>query len=364
MVVFLGILAMPKKLKEKEAEELESQDITDELADEALKEDEIIGEIPEELGEEEVKLEDLEGVGRITAQKLRAAGYYSIKDLAFASAHELAVILGSEERAMAIIRAAQKLISRGEEFITAKELFEKRKNIEYISTGVKSLDDLLEGGIEVGSLTEFIGEFGAGKTQLCHQLSVMVQLPKDKGGLDAKALYIDTEGTFRPERIVQIARAKGVEPEKVLENIIYARAYNSDHQMLLVDEAKKYIEKNNIRLIVVDSLINHFRSEYPGRENLASRQQKLNRHISQLHKLASLYNLAVVVTNQVMAAPDIFFGNPLKPAGGNIMAHGFTYRIWLRKAKEGKRIARIIDSPKHAEKEAAFAISEDGVTDI
>ena len=237
-------------------------------------------------------------------------------------------------------------------------------SVTRFSTGVRSLDDLLEGGVEVGSITELIGEFGAGKTQICHQLAVMVQLPKEKGGLNARALYIDTEGTFRPERIIQIARAKQLDPEKTLENIIYARAYNSDHQMLLVDEAKKYIESQNIRLIIVDSLINHFRAEYPGRENLASRQQKLNRHISQLHRLASLYNLAVVVTNQVMSSPDIFFGNPMKPAGGNIMAHGCTYRIWLRKAKEGKRIARIIDSPKHAEKEVAFAITEDGVTDI
>lgn len=361
---------MPKKAKEKVAVEEgdvkeEGVDVSiEELTREVLESGELATAPAEETELEEVRLEDLEGVGRITAQKLRAAGYFSVKDLAFASAHELAVILGSEERAMAIIRAAQRLVSRGEEFITAKELFEKRKNLEYISTGVKSLDDLLEGGIEVGALTELIGEFGAGKTQLCHQLSVMVQLPKEKGGLGARALYIDTEGTFRPERVIQIARARGLEPEKVLENIIYARAYNSDHQMLLVDEAKKYIEKHNIRLIIVDSLINHFRAEYPGRENLASRQQKLNRHISQLHRLASLYNLAVVVTNQVMAAPDVFFGNPLRPAGGNIMAHGFTYRIWLRKAKEGKRIARIIDSPKHAEKEAAFAISEEGVTDV
>ncbi|MEM4444506.1 MAG: DNA repair and recombination protein RadA [Thermofilum sp.] len=313
---------------------------------------------------EEIRLEDLEGVGRITAQKLRSAGYYTVTDIAFASAHELAVILGSEERAMAIIRAAQRLVSRGEEFITAKTLFEKRKSLEYISTGVRSLDELLEGGVEVGSLTEFIGEFGAGKTQLCHQLAVMVQLPREKGGLSARALYIDTEGTFRPERIIQIARYRNLDPEKTLENILYARAYNSDHQMLLVDEAKKYIEKLNIRLVVIDSLINHFRSEYPGRENLASRQQKLNRHISQLHRLAGIYNLAVVATNQVMASPDVFFGNPLKPAGGNIMAHGFTYRVWLRKGKEGRRIARIIDSPKHAEKEVAFAITEDGVVDV
>ncbi|ABL78417.1 DNA repair and recombination protein RadA [Thermofilum pendens] len=358
---------MPKRAKTEEVEEKEEK-VEEEVNVDELVED-ILGEAaaeapPEEVPEGEIRLEDLEGVGRITAQKLRAAGFYTVRDLAFASAHELALVLGSEERAMAIIRSAQRLVNRGEEFITAKTLFEKRKNIEYISTGVRSLDDLLEGGIEVGSITEFIGEFGAGKTQICHQLSVMVQLPKDKGGLNARALYVDTEGTFRPERIVQIARARGLDPEKTLENIIYARAYNSDHQMLLIDEAKKYIEKYNIRLIIVDSLINHFRAEYPGRENLASRQQKLNKHISQLHRLASLYNLAVVVTNQVMASPDIFFGNPLKPAGGNIMAHGCTYRIWLRKAKEGKRIARIIDSPKHAEKEVAFAITEDGVTDV
>jgi len=357
---------MPKKEKVKVEEEkkaFEEEIDADKLAEEIL-EEEPLEPSEEEVPEGEVRLEDLDGVGRITAQKLRAAGFYSVRDLAFASAHELAVVLGSEERAIAIIRAAQKLVNRGEEFITARALFEKRKNLEYISTGVRSLDDLLEGGVEVGSITELIGEFGAGKTQICHQLAVMVQLPKEKGGLNARALYIDTEGTFRPERIIQIARAKQLDPEKALENIIYARAYNSDHQMLLVDEAKKYIESQNIRLIIVDSLINHFRAEYPGRENLASRQQKLNRHISQLHRLASLYNLAVVVTNQVMSSPDIFFGNPMKPAGGNIMAHGCTYRIWLRKAKEGKRIARIIDSPKHAEKEVAFAITEDGVTDI
>ena len=357
---------MPKKEKVKVEEEektFEEEIDADKLAEEIL-EEEPLEPSEEEVPEGEIRLEDLDGVGRITAQKLRAAGFYSVRDLAFASAHELAVVLGSEERAIAIIRAAQKLVNRGEEFITARALFEKRKNLEYISTGVRSLDDLLEGGVEVGSITELIGEFGAGKTQLCHQLAVMVQLPKEKGGLNARALYIDTEGTFRPERIIQIARAKQLDPEKTLENIIYARAYNSDHQMLLVDEAKKYIESQNIRLIIVDSLINHFRAEYPGRENLASRQQKLNRHISQLHRLASLYNLAVVVTNQVMSSPDIFFGNPMKPAGGNIMAHGCTYRIWLRKAKEGKRIARIIDSPKHAEKEVAFAITEDGVTDI
>jgi len=315
----------------------------------------------EEIGEAEI--EDLEGVGRITAEKLRRSGFITIKDIAYSSAHELAEIVGSEDRALSIIRSAQRLVGQGKLFMTAKEFLEERKKIAYISTGVKALDDLLEGGIETRAITELIGEFGAGKTQLCHQLAVMVQLPAEEGGLGGRALYIDTEGTFRPERVINISRYRGLDPEKVLENIVYARVYNSDHQMLVADEAKRLIEEENIRLVVVDSLIAHFRAEYPGREHLAARQQKLNRHIMQLARLAAIHDVAVVVTNQVLAAPDVFFGNPLKPAGGNVVAHGCTYRIWIRKSKEGKRIARIIDSPHHAEKEAVFMITDEGLID-
>jgi DNA repair protein RadA len=191
----------------------------------------------------------------------------------------------------------------------------------------------------------------------------MVQLPEEKGGLNAKALYIDTEGTFRPERIMQIAKYRGLDPKEALKNILYARAYNSDHQMMIVDEAKKIIDKENIRLIIIDSLIAHFRAEYPGRENLAERQQKLNQHISQLLRIADIHNVAVVVTNQVIAQPDVFFGNPLKPAGGNVLAHGATYRIWLRKGKENIRIAKIFDSPMHPEREVTFRITENGCVD-
>ncbi|RLE78263.1 MAG: DNA repair and recombination protein RadA [Thermoprotei archaeon] len=345
---------MPKKSK-KVVKEIPPEDEYEEMFEQL-----------EEKTEEtiEYELEDISGVGRITAEKLRNAGYYSIKDIAYASAHELAAIIGSEDRARNIVMEAQKLLGRGRYFITAKEYYEERKNISYISTGVRALDELLEGGIETKAITEFIGEFGAGKTQLAHQLSVMVQLPKEKGGLNAKALYLDTEGTFRPERIVQIAKYRGVDPETALENIIYARVYNSDHQMLLVDKAKRIVEKENIRLVVVDSLVTHFRAEYPGRENLAMRQQKLNKHLSQLMRLASLYDVAVVVTNHVLASPDVFFGNPLRPVGGHVVAHGCTYRIWIKKSREGKRIARIIDSPKHAEKETVFMITEEGVVDI
>ena len=200
-------------------------------------------------------------------------------------------------------------------------------------------------------------------TQLCHQLAVMVQLPEERGGLKAKALYVDTENTFRPERISQIAKYRGIDPQEALKNILYARAYNSDHQMMIIDEAKRVIDRENIKLIVIDSLVAHFRAEYPGRENLAERQQKLNQHISQLLRVADIYNLAVVVTNQVVAQPDVFFGNPLKPAGGNVIAHGATYRIWLRKSKENIRIAKIFDSPMHPEREITFKITEEGLID-
>jgi len=318
------------------------------------------------IEEIDYELEDIEGLGRVTAEKLRRTGIFSPRDLAAASVQEVAEAIGSEERAKSIISNAQKLVMRGKLFITAKEYYEQRLRVKRISTGCNALDELLEGGIETQAITEFIGEFGAGKTQICHQLSVMVQLPEDEGGLEGKAAYIDTEGTFRPERVVQIIKHRFPDktPESFLDNIIYARAYNSDHQMLILNELKKRIESENIKLVVVDSLVSHFRAEYPGRENLAPRQQKLNRHVHQLLRMAAVYDLAVVVTNQVIAAPDVFFGNPLRPAGGNVVAHGCTYRIWLKKGKEGKRIARIIDSPKHAEREVVFYISEAGIVDL
>ena len=309
-----------------------------------------------------IDVEEVEGVGKATAQKLRAAGFTTAEEVAVASAKELAAVIGSEDRARQIIAAAQQLVGF-KPFMTALELYEVRRGIRRISTGVKSLDELLGGGIETKAITEVVGEFGSGKTQLCHQLSVMVQLPEEKGGLKAKALYIDTENTFRPERIMQIAKYRGLDPQEALRNVLYARAYNSDHQMMIVDESRKIIEKEGVGIILIDSLVTHFRSEYPGRENLAERQQKLNHHIAQLLRIADIYNIAVVVTNQVVAQPDVFFGNPLKPAGGNVVAHGATYRVWLRKGKENVRIAKIFDSPYHPEREVEFKIAAEGIVD-
>ncbi|WP_297536137.1 DNA repair and recombination protein RadA, partial [Thermococcus sp.] len=209
---------------------------------------------------------------------------------------------------------------------------------------------------------------GSGKTQLAHTLAVMVQKPPEEGGLGGSVIWIDTENTFRPERIRQIAEARGLDPDEVLKNIYVARAFNSNHQMLLVEKAEEIIKERAstdrpVKLLVVDSLMAHFRSEYVGRGSLAERQQKLAKHLADLHRLADLYDIAVFVTNQVQAKPDAFFGDPTRPVGGHILAHSATLRIYLRKGKAGKRVARLIDSPHLPEGEAVFRITERGVED-
>jgi DNA repair protein RadA len=200
-------------------------------------------------------------------------------------------------------------------------------------------------------------------TQLAFQLAVNVQLPPEKGGLGGNVLYIDTENTFRPERIVQIAKAQGLNPEKVLSNIHVARAFNSEHQMFLVEKANEIIEEKNIKLIILDSLTSHFRADFIGRGELAPRQQKLNKHLHMLQRLADAYNLAVYITNQVLMDPSVMFGDPVRASGGAILAHMATYRIYLRRGKEGLRIARLVDSPGLPEGEAVFKITEEGIKD-
>jgi DNA repair protein RadA len=231
------------------------------------------------------------------------------------------------------------------------------------STGSKNLDKLLGGGIETQALTEFIGEFGSGKTQACLMFSIVCQLPPEKGGLGGNAVYIDTEGTFMPERVFQIANALGLDPHQTLANIFLARAYNSSHQALLIEHLPKFCPENNVKLVVVDSMISHFRGEYMGREHLSERQQELNSQLHRLLRLTEAFNLSVVVTNQVQANPTAFFGDPNKPAGGNVMAHACTHRIYLRKGGKGTRLATILDSPSLPEGKVRFKITEKGIED-
>lgn len=310
--------------------------------------------------ENEIKISDLPGVGPKTIEKLEESGIVDVMAIATSSPSELAAIADiGEGVASKIIVAARNMLDMG--FETGLDALEKRKNIGRITTGSEEFDNLLGGGFETGSITECYGAFGSSKTQIAHQLSVNVQLPKDKGGLEGNVLYIDTEHTFRPERIQQMAEALGLDPQEVLKNIYVGKAYNSDHQILLVEKAKELIKKNNIKLIVVDSLMSHFRSDYVGRGSLAERQQKLNKHLHTLARYADSYNLCVYLTNQVMAKPDMLFGDPTESVGGHVLHHASTFRIYLRKSKGGKRIAKLIDSPNLPDGEAVFTISEEGI---
>jgi DNA repair protein RadA len=307
-------------------------------------------------------LETLEGVGSTTASKLRGAGFTTIEAIAVTPVKELSEKTGiGYNTVLAISTAARKMMNA--DFTTAKEVWERRQGMLRCLTGSKNLDGILGGGIETQALTELVGEFGTGKTQICLTLTVRVQLPPEKGGLNGNAVVIDTEGTFSPERVYQIANSLELNPEKTLENILIARAYNSEHQCLLIDELFQMCSKQNVKLVIVDSMISHFRGEYIGRETLAERQQKLNSYMHKLIRLAEACNLAVVLTNQVQANPAQFFGDPNKPAGGHVMAHASTHRLYIRKGKANSRVARVIDSPYLPESSAHFMISEKGIED-
>ncbi len=308
------------------------------------------------------ELKNLAGVGEKTAEKLKEAGYEDLMAIAAASVGEIcdAIDVG-EGTAEKVIESARSAVEMG--FESADKIYEKRKQVGKLTTGSKNLDKLLGGGIETGAITEAHGAFGSSKSQLAFQLAVNAQLPKEKGGLGGTALFIDTENTFRPERIQQISTALGLDPEKTLKNISIGRAYNSDHQILLVDKVKDIIKEKNVKLLVVDSLTSMFRSDYSGRGELAPRQQKLNRHLHELQKLSEVYNLAVYVTNQVLSDPAMMFGDPTRPIGGNVLGHAATFRLYLRKSREQKRIVKLIDSPCLPDAETIFKVTEEGIRD-
>lgn len=316
----------------------------------------------EESKDKKINLEDIQGVGPKIAEKLTEMGFTDPMSIAVASPGELASILeiGAATASKIINNVREKLEM---DYISADKFLEQRKRIGKISTMSKALDELLGGGVETQAITETYGPFGSGKSQIGFQLSVNVQLPPERGGLDSNCLFIDTEGTFRPERISQIANALGLDPIKILQNIYVARAYNSDHEILLVDKANDMIKEKNIKLLIIDSLTSHFRSDYSGRGELAPRQQKLNRLLHNLQRLADSFNIAVFVTNQVLANPAILFGDPTQPIGGHVLAHQATYRIYVRKSSGDKRIARMIDAPNLPSGECVFKIMPDGIRD-
>lgn len=309
----------------------------------------------------EMKIKDIPGVGAVTAEKLESVGYTDLMSIAVATPGELMDATGiNDAAAKKIIAVARNNLDMG--FESGEQLLKRREKIFRISTGSTAFDEMLAGGIESGAITETYAQYGGGKTQIALILAVNLQLKYP----DAVAVYIDSEGSFRPERIIQLAKGVGLDPDKVLKNIKVARAFNSDHQMLLAEKVEDLIKKDNtnVKLVIVDSLTSHFRAEFVGRGTLANRQQQINKHMHVLAKLAHLYNVVVYVTNQVMTKPDQFFGDPTEAIGGNIVGHNSTFRIYLRKGKKGSRVAKLVDSPNLPDQECGFYVTEEGLKDL
>jgi len=304
------------------------------------------------------------GIAANDIQKLQNAGYHTVESIAHATVRKLSDVKGISEAKVAKLKEIVKSMV-AMDFRTAADALEDRKNLVTLTTGAVEIDKLLEGGIETGSITEVFGEFRTGKTQLCHTLCVTCQMAVTEGGAEGKAIYIDTEGSFRPQRLQAIAERFGLDPTLALENVAYARAHNSEHQMELLKVAAAIMAQDRYALLVVDSATALFRTDYTGRGELSERQMQMAQFLRQLTRLAEEFGVAVFITNQVVANPDgmSFAKDSTKPIGGNIVAHACTTRLRLRKGRGNNRIMTVYDSPTLPEADAQFAVSGAGVCD-
>ena len=305
-----------------------------------------------------------EGIQSADIKKLVEAGFNSLESVSYVPKKNLVVIKGlSEGKVDKIIKAVYDILQYKIQPSTIA--LQERKKLIRITSGSKELDTLLGGGFESNSITELFGEFRTGKTQICHTLCVTCQLPKSDGGGEGKAIYIDTEGTFRPEKLASIAERFGLDPKETIENVYYARAYNSDHQNRLLMQVCALMCEHKFSLLVVDSATALYRTDYSGRAELSNRQMSLAKFLRNLQKIADEHKIVVVITNQVVATVDgnSFGGNDKKPIGGHIMAHACQTRLYLKKGLKQNRICKIYDSPSLPESEATFSITERGIDD-
>lgn len=328
--------------------------------------EEIQEEIPQKKQEVSLDLTELPGIGKITAEKLIALGITDIKVLAFAPIGELGEILKNMDNASEmVISANMYLMESGvleKPFTTALELYKSELNRERLSTQSKELDKVLGGGIERKSVTEFYGEFGSGKSQICFTLSVLAAQTKEKGGFDSGVLYIDTENTFSPERLDEICKERGLDPDFTLGRIMKLKASAAPLLIWYINRLPEIIKKHPVKLIVIDSIIALHRAEMRGRGTLADKQQQLSGLMHQLVKVADLYDVAVVITNQVVASPDPFTA-AIRATGGNVISHGSTHRIYLRKS--GKHtVAKMVDSPRYPAIEGSIDLVPSGIEDF
>lgn len=313
------------------------------------------------------ELTELDGVGPTGAAKLKSKGIMNIKDLATRTAPDIKMILGcdTDRAAKYIIDSINYLRDVGQlqkEIITFREALDMRENVQRFDSGSKMFNELLQGGFETEAVTELFGAFGSGKSQICHTAAVIATKPVEEGGLGGNVAWIDTEGTYRPERIQQIAKSRGVDVAELDKKILQIKSYSSAHLESIVEMLQKLIEEHNIKLVIVDSIMAQHRAEYPGMGMLADRQQRLNAVTSHLKRVAEQYKIAVIITNQVQDAPGTVFGNPEKPAGGNVIGHASTYRIQLNKSGQNRKVT-MLDSPNHPYSSVHITVNEKGIDD-
>ncbi len=305
----------------------------------------------------------LKGVTAPTIEKIKKAGIHSVEDLASQTTKGLSERAGiGKDTAQGAINKALLFVGRG--YITGKQLYDELQHRTRLSTGAEELDKLLGGGIESETTTEISGKEGSGKTQICHRLAVQAQRSIEDGGLGSEVAWIDTEDTFRPDRIMEIAISLDMEPMTVLSHIHRWKAANTPDQQKAVEMLGTLCHEKNVKLIIVDSMMAHLRGEFLGRGMLAERQNVLGGILQKLAKICRTYQVTAVYTNQVMDNPAIMYGNPEKAIGGHIMGHAATTRIHLRRGKGELRIASLKKSPYLPDGEARFKVTERGVEDV
>ncbi|TMW56304.1 hypothetical protein Poli38472_008952 [Pythium oligandrum] len=310
------------------------------------------------------------GINATDISKLKEDGFVTIGQLFQVSQRRLLAVKGiSEAKVDKLLQAGRKLLPEKSGFVSASTLYVRSKNKIFITTGSRQLDQILGGGLETMSVTEVHGEFRTGKTQLCHTLCVTAQLPRSQGGGAGKVAYVDTEGTFRPNRVAEIAKARyNMDAPDVLDNVIVARAHSHDVQMDLVVKLGVLFadpDQGPFRLLIIDSVTALFRTDFSGRGELSERQQRLNQHLIRLVKHAEEFNIAVLVVNQVMADPgaNAMFGPVMKPVGGHVISHAVHTRVLMKKGRGENRICKVIDSPCMPEAECTIQLCAGGIAD-
>ena len=318
----------------------------------------------------EVSMEKIPDITSDLIEMLRKLNINSIYQLAVQNPIELASECEDKslniESASRLIANARKILIENQvltnEFSTADEVLEKRSKMSRYATGSENFDGLLNGGFETQAITELAGEFGSGKSQVCHTLCIAASklIKNDAGNI----IFIDSENTFRADRVHQIAEQRGLDPLPILEKIYHCQVYSSEHLESVINDLDKSIEQYNAKIVIIDSIISLHRAEFSGRGTLAERQQRLGKMLNRLRRYADIYNIAVVITNQVVSYPDNMHPefDSMKAAGGNIVAHGTTYRIFLKKSGKN-RVATMFDSPSHPYQHVKFSISESGIQD-